>query len=223
MPDQIREAQNFTFDKLSGIYTLCDKYIIDDIREWALSWLKEILPTSEDDICKMGGVYTSASLVARVIAFARDADLPQFLPLAYYAIATYPWSKDDEFSSFSEAGDSLSEHDGYRIEVGRNAIHAEVLGRAFSCLPDIGLPGRSTCMAAMVNGGTCAKVRQRVWSEPAELVAEVLRSPLEYLDRRVKTPPRNWCSSCTLEAVTQAALMRHALYERLSSFFLLSK
>ncbi|KAG8905200.1 hypothetical protein FRC00_013416, partial [Tulasnella sp. 408] len=54
MPDQIRGAQKFTFDKLSVIYTLCDKYIIDDIREWALSWLNDILPTSEDDICKMG-------------------------------------------------------------------------------------------------------------------------------------------------------------------------
>ncbi|KAG8918200.1 hypothetical protein FRC01_001997, partial [Tulasnella sp. 417] len=55
MPNQIRGAQNYTFDKLSGIYTICDKYFIDDIREWAMSWLEDILPTSENDIHKIGG------------------------------------------------------------------------------------------------------------------------------------------------------------------------
>ncbi|KAG8989771.1 hypothetical protein FRB90_002076, partial [Tulasnella sp. 427] len=202
IPDRIPLTKpQYTFQQLSGVYKICEKYLIDDIRDWALLWLEDILPTSEMDISKVGEVYTSPSVAAKVIEFAQDANLPQFLPFAYYAMAIYPWSSTDGASLFFEVGLCLSAHDGYRIEVGRTAIQAEVLTGIFNALPDIGLPGRATCVAGTVNGGTCAKARRHAWSDPSKLIADVLKSPLEFLDRRVKIPPKKWEEIQTIESI----------------------
>lgn len=213
------ELDQYSFDQLAGIVRLCDKYMIEDVRVWALSWINSILPSAIDEIRRLGLYWGDASLIVRVITFARSANLYHYIPLALYTLAFHQWSVEDS-DAFILAHGSLSIEDQHRIHIGRVALQQLVLEKA-SALPDLGLIGRHSCHERYGTGHPCRMAEQDGRKEPMELVAALLRGPLEVLQERVEHPPRTLCNKCTMAYVGSSSLLRAEVYDMLPHFFLL--
>ncbi|KAG8888870.1 hypothetical protein FRB99_004072, partial [Tulasnella sp. 403] len=216
LPGKIRPIESPSFDKLAGMYRISDKYLINDIRQWALSWLNEVLPSTLDDLWKVPKVYAEPATAARAIRFAQEVDLPQFLPLAFYALAYHRDLYDPE--NFDVVWRTLPRYDQLRLHRGRRRMQEEVLSRVCS-LPDLGLQGRQACATPLVNGQTCGKTRQKGWTDPKDLIVRVCKLPLEELSRRVTHPTNKCCTKCTLEVIDHANLLREELFVNLVEFF----
>lgn len=215
-PPIIVEDLDPTVDDLIGIFLIADKYAIEDIRSWALSWLDDALPIVEDDITTISQVYGDIAVAARVIQFAITADLPQYLPLAYYALATHQWEHDRE--GYQTVVATLSMHQQYLITSGRARLEVEILTHMFT-LPEFGIADRMPCMLQVSSGQICHKSRQKSWTDPKELAGELIKSPLETLDARVKHPVKHWCSKCTIDSVSKASFARNTLFRKLREIF----
>ncbi|KAG8983107.1 hypothetical protein FRB94_009196 [Tulasnella sp. JGI-2019a] len=213
----------YTFDQLAGIVRLCDKYAIDDIRDWALSWIDDILPSSIDDIARITVYWGDACLIARVITFSRTTNLLKYLPLALYTLALHQWT-DNESAALLYVQDALSIEDQQRVQTGRLYIQQLLLEKA-PTLPDLGLSRRTPCIDFYSRGSKsvpCGIHQQDGWVGPMELIGALLRGPLEVLNDRVEHPPRDLCNRCTLKYIHASSLLREEVYRRLPEFFQLS-
>jgi len=216
MPGSILgREQSPSFDELAGLVRICDKYIIDDVKNWALSWLDEVLPMEIDDIDKLETVYSDPTLIARVINFSQEFGLIQYLPLAYYSLSFFNWHKSN-MEEFSQVYHSLSPWDHHRLQVGRLALQGHIFGR-LSELPDM---GKAPCTSSPVGGQpACSRARSatKPWIRPME---GFIHNPLQELHSHVK-PQRELCYRCARESIEAYGLLRHDIFRELPRFFLL--
>ncbi|KAG8917372.1 hypothetical protein FRC01_002495, partial [Tulasnella sp. 417] len=78
---------------LMGIIRLTGKYLMDPLRQWAVSQLEQVHLVLARDIPSKSGLAHAMALGnpeehIRTIDFARECSLPQYLPLSFYALAT---------------------------------------------------------------------------------------------------------------------------------------
>lgn len=105
---------------LMGMMRLAGKYLIEDLLEWAVSKLgKEFLLLPETRSFKEAledfERYRDPHFCVQIIQFSRECSLPQFLPLAFYALATTDW---DMFPGAATCLEELSSEDQCRIHEG---------------------------------------------------------------------------------------------------------
>ncbi|KAG8901938.1 hypothetical protein FRC00_003300 [Tulasnella sp. 408] len=119
---------------LMGIVRFAGKYIINDLRGWAVLKLgAEHLLTTENTSFKAAlespTLYADPKFCVEVVRFSRECSLPKFLPLAVYALATAEW---DRIPGNVSCLEQLSEEDRNRIHEGRLALSKAVLEKVSS-------------------------------------------------------------------------------------------
>ncbi|KAG9042819.1 hypothetical protein FS837_010329 [Tulasnella sp. UAMH 9824] len=119
---------------LMGMVRLAGKYMVDDLLEWAISNLdtKFLLRLDHRSFAKAlkdEKRYSDPEFCVKVIQFSRECSLPQFLPLAFYALATKDWSA---LPGAVTCLQELSLDDQCRIHEGRVVLTREVLIRAWT-------------------------------------------------------------------------------------------
>ncbi|KAG9043288.1 hypothetical protein FS837_009774 [Tulasnella sp. UAMH 9824] len=93
---------------LLGIVQFANKYLFDKVKEWGVSQILSsrsllVVETEELRSSLRDGSYSHPNFCVQVIQFARECSLPQFLPLAFYALATTDWrGKIETNQSFAE-------------------------------------------------------------------------------------------------------------------------
>ncbi|KAG8899146.1 hypothetical protein FRB99_006897 [Tulasnella sp. 403] len=193
---------------LMGITRICGKYDIEDIRTWAISQMEAVLPTTSETLDKIP-IYDDPSVAVDVINISRECGLPQFLPLAFYALATTEWSSDVDAPTLVLG--SLSEDDRDRILMGRAGLQKEVLKRAYQ-MPENGLTQRKC--------GKCSKGTLEAWINPEERWTRLLLHPLEEITQRLAWEYLAYClGSCRKDAVKGAQAFREDLVQRLPTIF----
>ncbi|KAG9007372.1 hypothetical protein FRB94_014399 [Tulasnella sp. JGI-2019a] len=110
------------FYALCRVLEVSTKYIMDGIREWCVSELKQkIYVSSERDALEPLAYYAGDSRrPGQVIQLARKCDIPELLPLAFYALATSAWVRTSPSLVFGDV-----EHaDLVRVLVGKEKLYA---------------------------------------------------------------------------------------------------
>ncbi|KAG8853541.1 hypothetical protein FRB96_008143 [Tulasnella sp. 330] len=110
------------FTALCRVLEISTKYIMEDIREWCISELKEkVFVSSDKDALGPLAYYAGDSRrPGQVIQLARKCDVPELLPLAFYALATSIWTRTSPALVFADV-----EHaDLVRVLVGKEKLHA---------------------------------------------------------------------------------------------------
>ncbi|KAG8899121.1 hypothetical protein FRB99_006911 [Tulasnella sp. 403] len=198
---------------LTGLIRICNKYIIDDIRTWAIAQLESVLPLSADNIAKLDVYATSPVVPARVIALARECDLPQFLPLAFYALSTVAWPfppDPDALAVFHE----LAPSDLVRVDFGRMELQRVVLARA------VGLPENGMTEERCVR---CSKGRPGIWLDTKERWTQLLQHPIEELNARLRWSYPALCSNtCQVTLYDATRTLRDELIGQLPAIFKLT-
>ena len=113
---------------------------------------------------------------------------------------------------------TLTPHQQHLIAAGRALLETEILSHMFA-LPEFGISDRMPCTLSAAGGQLCHKSRQKTWTDPKELAGDLIKSPLETLDARVRHPVKHWCSKCTLESVGRASAARNAIFRKLREIF----
>ncbi|KAG9024889.1 hypothetical protein FS837_005155 [Tulasnella sp. UAMH 9824] len=199
---------------LMGIIQFANKYLFDKVKEWGVSRIlsshallvvehKELRSSLQD------GSYSSPKFCVQVIQFARECSLPQFLPLAFYALATVNWdqkSRDDFF-----AMDQLSDGDRWRIQEGRSALLKAVVRQAYN-MPENGCT-RERCAQT-----DCLKGLPDLWIDPPLRWMELQLHPLEEIEFRLSLT-YTLCSVCYLSLRNRTQALRDDLVRRLAEFF----
>ncbi|EIN05696.1 hypothetical protein PUNSTDRAFT_145651 [Punctularia strigosozonata HHB-11173 SS5] len=117
-----------TFDVLAGCLRISTKYDIPALREWGICEMHRRWPPNVEDI--NSGI--SFPHAAEAINLAREVDVPDVLPAAFYSLSLQKWRAS------SEGGRShmiLSLHDLRRLIVGREALEEVTLGMLQNPLP----------------------------------------------------------------------------------------
>ncbi|KAG9024888.1 hypothetical protein FS837_005154, partial [Tulasnella sp. UAMH 9824] len=128
--------------QLIRVTLLADKYLFQDIKEWAIGELESkhlLVGEGERPLAALRkSKYSDPGFCVQVIQFARMCSLPQFLPFAFYALATADWTKrhGEGFLLL----DDLSPQDRCRIQEGRIMLTQAVLKRACT-MPENGNSG----------------------------------------------------------------------------------
>ncbi|KAG9035008.1 hypothetical protein FS837_002071, partial [Tulasnella sp. UAMH 9824] len=115
-------------DDLMGIVRFAGKYLIDDLKDWAVMELSDnhlILPQDPSSKYYLDRHYSNPSFCVAVIQFARECSLPGFLPFAFYALATEDWDRRPMEDILCL--DQLSLEDRHRIQCGRIALTRAVI------------------------------------------------------------------------------------------------
>ncbi|KAG8892578.1 hypothetical protein FRC01_014079, partial [Tulasnella sp. 417] len=130
LPDSRRAELNM-FD-LMGIAEIADKYLILDLKGWAVERLQELhLAVVQDEWVGYTLERNYASdpeTCVRIISLSRRCNTPQFLPLAFYALATMDW---DGKPGAAACLDLLPSEDRVRIQEGQRALTKLVLDEAW--------------------------------------------------------------------------------------------
>ncbi|KAG8909055.1 hypothetical protein FRC01_007173, partial [Tulasnella sp. 417] len=107
-----------------GLVRLTHKYLIQDLKTWAVSKLERkhlLLPRDKSVTGALKKTYSNdPTFCVDVIRFSLQCQVPQFLPLAFYALATMEWS--DHPREAALCLDQLSPADRCRLIEGRGAL-----------------------------------------------------------------------------------------------------
>ncbi|KAG9030105.1 hypothetical protein FS837_003355 [Tulasnella sp. UAMH 9824] len=209
------------FESLISVLKISSKYMFDSIRESAVWHLRATLPSTLDDFIENPGLtmYFDTK-AAQVVSAAREYDLPEFLPLALYAITTYAWRPTD-VEAAQRVYCALPPEDLARTVVGRTRIHSEALKLAYK-MHEHGLTNY-TCAQPITHSRTCAKGRpEALWLKPEDALDEFLRNPLRQLVIRDSCEFHGLCKPCAEAIRARMASDLQVLYDKLPEIFQLT-
>ncbi|KAG8909478.1 hypothetical protein FRC01_006908, partial [Tulasnella sp. 417] len=193
-------------DDLMGIVRFAGKYLIDDLKDWAVMELSDnhlILPQDSSSKYYLDRHYSNPNFCVEVIQFARECSLPGFLPFAFYALATEDW--DRRPLEDIHCLDQLSLEDRHRIHCGRIALTRAVVEKGCE-RPEYGI-ARELCPSAGCRKGH--DIAQ--WTNPSVLWNELLLHPIEELEMRIGYQNGLFCDDCIDEMQNEAQVIRDDL------------
>ncbi|KAG9017045.1 hypothetical protein FRB90_001983 [Tulasnella sp. 427] len=124
-----KELPALGLNEIVGVVRVSWKYELEDIANAAISQLEQELPLANaNDIPKLE-IYKNESglaLAANVVNLARECQLPQFGPMALYALATSEWNGND-FQGLSSVFPILSAQMHLRLNAGRVRLQKAVM------------------------------------------------------------------------------------------------
>lgn len=209
-----------SFESLSATLMLATKYCFDDLREWALSHVLHRFPHTLDEIATHPNlsVYKDPVIAARLINLARTADLPQLLPMAFYALVSYNWAGNHKLHQ--EAIGQLSLEDQARLTIGHLKMQDDVLARATK-MQENGMAG-SKCEQTTTTGSGCANGKPlNIWGDMVERLQSFVRDPIRECGIRMASKGQYYtlCSSCDDAIVAGSETARRELFEMLPTLF----
>ncbi|KIO25660.1 hypothetical protein M407DRAFT_8308 [Tulasnella calospora MUT 4182] len=200
---------------LMGLIQFANKYLFDKVKEWAVSRIlsSHLLLVVGDAPCTSSlqdALYYDPKFCVRVILFARECQLPQFLPFAFYALATTDWSQKspEDFLSI----DQISPEDRWRIQEGRLKLTKSLLDRAYE-MPENG------CTGEPCRDMTCRKGSFSMWIDPTARWRELHLHPLEELEFRLPLEYGVLCEICRTDVVAGTRALQDHLVSHLTKFF----
>ncbi|KAG9042823.1 hypothetical protein FS837_010333 [Tulasnella sp. UAMH 9824] len=196
---------------LMGVVKFAGKYLIKDLEGWAISTLgaEHLLPSTKSSpkaLLENKSLYADPDFCVEVVRFSRECRLPQFLPLAFYALATAEW---DQTAGGAFYLDQLSAQDRASVHEGRLALSKSVLENVPSLSEK--LLRRENCTQ-----GDCKEMQ---WVNPSVRWKGLMLHPLEELDLRRNSKFAKFCVDCKSNAVTQFQTIHDDLLGRLTEFF----
>lgn len=200
-----------------GVVRFSRKYLFDDIKEWGILKLKSdpVLVPDKDGLMTalQAGLYSDPDLCTKVILLSRECDLPQFLPLAFYSLATNDWD-NTSLSKNPLCLDRLAEEDRRRVQEGRVALTKAVIQRAHS-MPE------NACTAQRCPRGRsdCRQGLPTLWLDPAARWTELILHPLEELGFRLTQSSGVLCTLCLSDLHRATRDFRDDLVVRMEEFF----
>ncbi|TFK50579.1 hypothetical protein OE88DRAFT_1631207 [Heliocybe sulcata] len=138
------------FDSLSGALRISTKYEIPKLRDWAVSELLSRWPKELEELSTRGLPHA-----AEAINLARECDVPEILPAAFYALAIQKWH------CYAEGGRShviLGSVDLRRVISGREGLQDYLLQIVIDPLARSDNPPPPFCAA-------CVPHLERYWRE----------------------------------------------------------
>lgn len=199
--------------QIMQVVSLADKYIFEDIKEWAVGELEsKHLLVGEGDLplaALQSGRYSDPKFCIQVVQFARKCALPQFILFAFYSLATTDWTQ--RLSGEPLLLDDLSPQDRCHIQEGKIALIKAVLKRAY-IMPENGNSGArcSTRDHARDSG---------IWIDPPGRWTELLLHPLEELHFRTTIPYPTLCEPCHVDLLQRTREFRDDLVGHLKEYF----
>lgn len=199
---------------LMGMVRLAGKYRIQDLLDWAVSKLgaEFLLRPDHRSVAKPlmdKDRYSNPEFCVQVIQFARECSLPQFLPLAFYALATMDWGAHP--GSITCLG-HLSQKDQCRVQEGRLALAKEVCRTAFTMPENHG--AGSKCIPFL-----CGTIHPRMWTYAEARWESLMFHPLEELENRLTLAYAPLCVNCKAAIKRRTQTFRDSLLQRLPDFF----
>ncbi|KIO25656.1 hypothetical protein M407DRAFT_236844 [Tulasnella calospora MUT 4182] len=195
---------------LMGTVRFTGKYLIDDLKEWAISALDaRLLPSAKLSLKALRetpSLYADSKFCVEIVQFSRECSLPKFLPLAFYALATAEW---DQIPGGVSCLDQLSSQDRARVHEGRLALNKAVLEKVVSLSEK--LPRREDCTQ-----GDCKPME---WVNPSIRWKGLMLHPLEELEVRIESKFAKFCVDCKKNVVNKVQAVRDDLMVRLTEFF----
>ncbi|KAG8941573.1 hypothetical protein FRC04_004154 [Tulasnella sp. 424] len=201
--------------RLLGLAQIAQKYAIADVVSQVIDILEKVLPTRQRPY---GACNWSPVDAVRIIHWARDCGFHQFLPMAFYYLATGEW----EFDTMNwEAMESLSTRDQLRVQQGLARLQTTVVKLALSrwenhpignSKPAKSCPNwRYNCW--MGYGG-------KVWSsgDDGTRWSNLLLHPLEELQLRANGKVANldnFCDHCRTEFIAASNQMSDDIVKEL--------
>ncbi|KAG8923583.1 hypothetical protein FRC01_012589 [Tulasnella sp. 417] len=210
------QTEHLGVHDLMGMIRLAGKYCIQDLLEWAISKLGReflLLPShrSVAKVLKDEERYSDPMFCVQVIQFSRQCSLPQFLPLAFYALATKDWSvRPGEVTCLRQ----LSREDQGRVHEGRTALTKEVLKKALVMPENHAAP-------AKCSSWSCSEISPAIWSNGRERWQNLMLYPIEELENRLTLKHASLCKDCNTKVKTRTQEFRDGLVRELTSFFTL--
>ncbi|KAG9018128.1 hypothetical protein FRB90_012149 [Tulasnella sp. 427] len=231
---------NLNEKSVMGIIRFATKYMMDDARFWAVSRLAADYPMRIQDLHSrpFSVHYITNTQGAQdyidIIKFARECSLPEYLPLAFYALATWDgaghcvpkassWGYPPReiavtpqtfyfFRSTTNLHHTLSPEDQHRLHQGRIALQKAIVQKGFGVAETLGAEER-----CCDNG--CFKDRDATWEDTANRWAQLLLHPLEELDMRCHSLYIKLCERCAGNVKRTSAEFRDELASQLVVFF----
>ncbi|KAG9043293.1 hypothetical protein FS837_009779 [Tulasnella sp. UAMH 9824] len=200
-----------------GVVRFSRKYLFDDIKAWGISKLKSdpVFVPDKDGLMTAfrKGLYSDPEQCTKVILLSRECDLPEFLPLAFYSLATSDWG-NTSLSKNPLCLDQLAEEDRRRVQEGRVALTRAVIQRAHN-MPE----NACTTQRCPVGRSDCRQGLPTLWLDPAARWTELVLHPLEELGFRLTQSSGVLCNSCLSDLHRTTRDFRDDLVERMGEFF----
>lgn len=208
------ERRDLDATALMGIVQFANKYLFDKVKEWGVSQIlsSHALLVIEDESLRSSlqkGNYSHPKFCVQVIEFARECQLPQFLPLAFYGLATTDWDQKprEDFTAMNQ----LSEEDRWRIQEGKSALFKALVRQAYS-MPENG------CTGERCSDADCRKGLPSLWIDPPLRWMELQLHPIEEIEFRLELT-YFLCGICDTSLRTRNKTLRDDLLRRLTNFF----
>ncbi|KAG9019741.1 hypothetical protein FRB90_009611 [Tulasnella sp. 427] len=224
LPFSNTALSDLTVRDLMSFVRFTNKYLISDLKRWAVAKLEAIHLITPLDRWVMDALteryLKNPDLCVDIIQFALDCRLPRFLPLAFYALATLDWSEQPEGAS--QCLERLSPANRCRLLEGRSALTKAVKVNDLDVYENVEADDR--CPNGKVE---CNRVWSKLWPNPQERWVNLLLHPLEELELVTATAEREgWkglCLECfqVLQAETRG--FRDDLIGQLNIFFRLEQ
>ncbi|KIO25651.1 hypothetical protein M407DRAFT_8299 [Tulasnella calospora MUT 4182] len=200
-----------------GLVRFTNKYLIQDLKTWAVSKLESNHLLVLKDRLVTGTLKATYSndpgFCVDIIQFSLQCQVSQFLPLAFYALATMEWSNHPPDAALCL--DRLSSADRCRIIEGRSALTKAVKEKG-SNMYENGLT-EERCPEGKE---ACHDVWHELWSNPQYRWMNLLLHPLEELEFiLVEAENESLCVECYTELQTETREFRGELMSRLTKFF----
>ncbi|KAG8917373.1 hypothetical protein FRC01_002496 [Tulasnella sp. 417] len=202
---------------LMGLVRFTGTYLIEDLKEWAISTLGTQLLTSGrssfKSLLQNRSLYADPNFCVKIVKFSRECSLPKFLPLAFYGLSTAEW---DQIPGGAACLDQLSPEDRTRVHEGRLALSKAILEQTPSLFENISARERCT-----QNG--CNPTKSQ---EPGTPWKGLILHPLEELESLDSRRTSWWkglrgstlCEDCR-KGATQIQTARGELMGRLPELF----
>lgn len=201
---------------LMGMVRLAGKYLIQDLLEWSVSKLGGqflLLPDHHSfaKALKDEERYLDPEFCVKIVQFSRECSLPQFLPLAFYALATKDWSARPGAVTCLQ---QLSREDQCRIHEGRVALTREVFRKAFTMPENHGA-------AVKCKSWSCNYIKPTMWLNARERWENLMLYPLEELEHRLSMRHTSLCKECNTTIRSRTLAFRDSLARQLRNLFTL--
>ncbi|KAG8938337.1 hypothetical protein FRC03_007356 [Tulasnella sp. 419] len=220
--NQRKGSQRFSLDHIMSILELSQKYCMPTAESWAKLMLGEKYPVPKAQDLRINDspwtVFKSGIEAAKLIQVAREYELPRYLPIAFYYLAT-----SSNLEPVFQA-QILSAKDQARLCAGRMRMIDTVI-EAAADKPENGIARGPPCALKSKNGQDCVgwNVEMKsMWSmSPSRLWKDLVNNPLTELRWRFASWDRHgrYCSHCSDRVRQGFVTVRRELYGRLEQFF----
>ncbi|KAG9004995.1 hypothetical protein FRB90_010612 [Tulasnella sp. 427] len=207
--------------RLLGLAEIAQKYQMNDVVSQTIEHLAKVLPTT--DAWRSPPNSLSPAEAIRVIDWAHRCKFGQFLPMAFYILATTQW---DSANISLGAINLLQPQDQFRIQHGRVQLQTDILKFALSrwenncrgsSKPEKGCPNRSLLCWTGYEG--------KAWASSADVErwTNLLLHPLEELairaHNRKLVPLNSICRACHEQFVRANSRMARELVDNMDKIF----